>query len=74
VIGAEALVGHHQMHQLAELQVAVDADGGDALARVQREADVGRHVLEPGLVGARRREVCAVLSPICVLGSKLPLS
>ena len=52
MVGAvQALVRHHQLHQFAELEIAVNLD---ILERCRGgiEGDVGRHVFEPGLVGA----------------------
>ncbi|OEZ68707.1 hypothetical protein JAB2_17650 [Janthinobacterium sp. HH100] len=52
MVGAvQALVRHHQLHQFAELEIAVDLD---VLERCRGgiERDVGRHVFEPCLVGA----------------------
>ena len=52
MVGAvQALVRHHQLHQFAELEIAIDLDVLER-GRGAIERDVGRHVFEPGLVGA----------------------
>ena len=52
MVGAvQALVRHHQLHQFAELEIAVDLDVLER-CRAGIKRDVGRHVFEPRLVGA----------------------
>ncbi|OFA08891.1 hypothetical protein DUPY_04060 [Duganella phyllosphaerae] len=75
MVGAvQALVGHHQLHQLAELEIAINADVLErGVGRVERH--VGRHELEPRLVGiaaaVRLVQVGAVGVAAAVVGLRI---
>ena len=53
VVAVQTLVGHHQVGEVAELEVAVDAQVGvGRVGAVERHvAKVDRHVFQPGLAG-----------------------
>ncbi|PMQ05702.1 hypothetical protein JaAD80_28430 [Janthinobacterium sp. AD80] len=75
MVGAvQALVRHHQLHQLAELEIAVDLDILER-RRGAIKRDVGRHVFEPRLVGAaaavRLVQVAAVKRHDAFIGGRV---